>query len=106
MGRFNDVWYVFWNGVPADQPPVEVIKEIPVIGNALVVTLYEAKNPRYSTSVSPWIGNKYLTCEQAHSECPGAEVSTLQAIAIADKYFRTYECVKVQPKPKKAKGRA
>ena len=86
----------------------EVVREVPVPGEAVRVKLYHAAyEVRYWMEEKPapkWNGNIYLTCEQAHSECPGAKVTAHEAIKVGDVYFSGYTVNNVQPKPKITKG--
>lgn len=90
---------------PEAAKPAQI--EVPVIGEPLKVKLYEAKKRAHygMTTFPKWNGNVYTSCEQAHSECEGADVIAFDAIRIGSHYFRAWRVEKVQPKPKREKGK-
>jgi hypothetical protein len=111
--RLKQAWLALCARLEPVRVEVEVIRELvvekPVIGEAHRVKLYQAKRQWlgiYDQRPLPeWHGNIYLTCEQAHGECAGAEVISLDAVAVGGVYLRTGEAINVQTKPKVAKGK-
>lgn len=92
MNRLTYALRVLFNGIPAKET-VEVVKEVEVIkevpGKAFEVQVYEAG---YDDSLG--FGHKwrrslgrYLTCEQAHSAHPGADVRRVTAYRFGRRYF-------------------
>lgn len=100
MSRLKQAWLALCGKLPEAR---EV--RVPVIGAAHVV-------PVYCATRHDGLGGKhcsyYLTCEQAHSERPGCEVSRVEAIKIGDRYFGGrwgLDAIIVHSKPKVAKGK-
>jgi hypothetical protein len=101
MNRLKQAWLALCGKLE----PVRVEVPVPVIGPAHLA-------PIYCATTHNGLGGKgytfYLTCEQAHLGHPGCEVSKTEAIKIGDRYFggrRGLGEIKVQPKPKVAKGK-
>jgi hypothetical protein len=119
MNRFQQLWAVLRGGEEffGVKPPERVEVQVPVIGDTHLVTLYCTYVPsedgpfivtcggvkRYLESIAVY----YATCAEAHAANPERSVSAVQAIRVGDQYFvGDVKPVNVQPKPKRAKGKA
>jgi len=98
----------------ACKPGKEV--ERPVFGEPVAVTLYSVWVPDTEGGYTESFSGKrhyfdgetryYATCEQAHAEHPGSNVTAIQAIRVdGDLMVGKLTVVKVQPKQKVAKGK-
>lgn len=95
--------------------------EVPVVGAAMVTPLYVVEHDSGETKTEtvsyaygsferevPVLAYKYYaTCEQAHASHPGLNVTQANTIRIGRQYFlvNSLSDIKVEPKPKVAKGK-
>lgn len=127
MNRFRKAWLALTDALEPEIREVVTEVEKPVettvylYGSLEEVSLYVVKRrtgemrsrstPGYrytETHVEPVYETLYYaTCEQAHSENPGEYVATAKVWRIGKDYVRSnkVEPIKLQPKPKVAKGR-
>lgn len=110
MNRIKQAWRALCGTLEPEVFVREVEREIekPVFGDLHRVRLYCARDNHYGYRIHPypeWHGNLYLSCEQAHNECPGADVTVVDAVQVGGVYVETGRTLKVQPKPKVSKGR-
>ena len=92
---------------------VVVEKVVTLLGTPEPVTLYRAYKTEYMSALYTFIPcinvlGYYLSCEQAFSDHPHADVDTIKAYRVGKVYVKDLKVaeVKVQPKPKRSKGKA
>jgi len=128
MNRFCKAWLALTGRL---EPEVRVECSIPTVktvveteyvyGEPEEVEVFKAEDPRagffrgaivigesFETKAASWHGRYFASCEQAFAECPGARVNSVTIYRIDGKYFERFEKlkpIKLQPKPKVAKGR-
>lgn len=121
MNRVRKAWLALMGRLEPEvrEVKVEVVRE--VYGEAQEAEVYRAVDPRqamhmrayafggipFQSDIAEWNGRYFATCEQAFKECPGAEVVSEKVWRIGGRLYKgpTLAHIKVQPKPKRAKGR-
>ena len=110
MNRFRNAWLAL-----AGRLEPQTVERV-VIGDASTTDLYAVWVPDKNGDSIRTMGGSiifrdgeyryYPTCEQAHKAHPEQAVSTRRAVIIGGQHFvGEFNAVKVQPKPKVAKGR-
>lgn len=109
MSRLSDAWAALCGRLPAPPTPPEPEVEVRYLpGDASFADVFVGKKFVFTPLGRHSAKRYFATCAQAHAECD-SDVSKVRAVRIDGKLYEFAETqrlvpVKLQPKPKRAKG--
>lgn len=117
MNRISYALRVLLHGIP-ELPQAEVTREVevPIMGSAEPASVYSVqvktgKKVEHNYGYSSYLSDEYktvyyATCEQAHAEHPDKAVTAVSVWRIGRSHVTDVRLteIKVEPKPKRAKG--